>query len=72
MMIMCENIGGLLHRSDEIHVPISLPFLGYFGLHLSNIRLISTRQQGKLLLSLLDAVHSSLITDSPGYSPMIV
>lgn len=42
-----------------------VPDLRNFGLHRCSISLIRTRQQGKLLLSLLDAVHPSLIPDSP-------
>ncbi len=63
MLIMCKNVGGLLHRADEIHAPIGLqvPDLGHLGLHLSK-----TRQQGKLLLSLLDMAHPSLIPNFPG------
>ncbi len=46
MLMMCENVGGLLHRSDEIHTLIGplIPHLRYFGLHLSRIRPINPRQ----------------------------
>ncbi|MCA9422734.1 MAG: hypothetical protein KC592_17070 [Nitrospira sp.] len=56
-----------LHRSAP-----QVPDLRNFGLHRCSISLIDNRQQGKLLLSLLDAVYPSLISDSSSYSPIIV
>jgi hypothetical protein len=57
MLIMRENVGGLPHRSDEIHALIGAQFLdlGYFCLNLSRIRLIGSRHHVQLLLGLIDA-----------------